>query len=413
MDIYEFSQALRRQWKLLLIGFLSLIVGVFAAIFEVSRVDGSLSFESRITPKYESSVEMVVVPAGLESLASRAVAGGSDAAAQVYVQMLSTPEAARQVEETQGIELIDTLAAKAADSFISVTAISNTPDGATAGALGAFRWLERRLAEPPVIAQLPEQEPDPVPEEFLGSLLVEVDRLYVTADPGLTLVIANFQGDEVATSLQAAAGDVEPQLIYLKPESTLSLSVERQVGVPLDTVRMAVPPLLDIEEAPPPLVLAVEWGAVDFDEIEVEGEDESPAVTTDPEDAPGARIDSTRLSLSWNSTIATIAAPDDRVSLLLITEDVIALETGQRRTPVMVLALLGVGALLLLVLATTVDTWQMAKLEGRMAREREETVSLESKRQGLHLAPPETDTSAPPERTDESGRGRWRRSSRS
>ena len=108
---------------------------------------------------------MVVVPAGLDSLASRAVAGGSDAAARVYAQMLSTPEAARQVEETQGIELIGTFQADAAEtSFISVTAISDTPDGATTGALGAFRWLERRLAEPPVIAQLPEQEPDPVLE---------------------------------------------------------------------------------------------------------------------------------------------------------------------------------------------------------------------------------------------------------
>jgi len=386
-----------------------LFVGVFAAIFEVSWVDGSLSFESRITPTYESSIEMVVVPAGLDSLASRAVAGGSDAAARVYAQMLSTPEAARQVEETQGIELIGTFQADAAEtSFISVTAISDTPDGATTGALGAFRWLERRLAEPPVIAQLPEQEPDPVLEEFLGSLLFEVDRLYVTADPGLTLVVANLQGDEVAISLQAAAGDVTPKLTYLMPERSLTLSVEREVGVPLDTATVVIPPLPDTKEGPPPLVLAIEWGAVDFDEIEVD-EDGSPVVPPDPENAPVARIDPSRLSLRWNSTIG---APEDQVSLLLITEDVTALETGQRRTPVMVLALIGVGALVLLVLATTVDTWQMARLEFPRAREREEAVSSDSERQALHLAPAETDTGAPPGRTDELGGGHGRRSSR-
>lgn len=411
MDIYEFSQALRRQRVLLVIGFLSLILGVFATIFEVTRVNGSFYFDSRITPKFESSVEMVVVPAGLESLASRSVAGGSNPAAQVYAQMLNTPEAARQVEETQGITLIDTFQASASDGFIDVTAISETSEGAAAGALGAFRWLERRLAEPPVVAQLPEEEQLAGPEEFLGTLLVEVDRLYVTADPALTLVIGNFQGDEVAFSLQDTAGDVEPQLTHLMPESSLTLSVERQVGVPLDTVAVNVPPLPDIEEAAPPLVLAVEWGAVDFEEIEVD--EEGIPVEPDPENPPGAQIDPSRVSLRWDSTVA---APDDRLSLLLITEDVTAMETGQRRTPVMVLGLLGVGALLLLVLATTIDSWQMAKLEQRRLREREHAVSLEDERQGLHLALAEADPPSSPARTDDEpdgGRRRRRRSSSS
>lgn len=407
MDIYEFSQALRRQWKMLVIGFLALVAGVFAAVFEVSRVDGSFSLESRITPKYESSVEMVVVPAGLESLASRAVAGGSGAAAQVYAQMLSTPEAAGQVEETQGIELIDTLQANAADSFINVTAISDTPEGAAAGALGAFRWLERRLAEPPVLAQLPEDAEEQFggPEEFLGSLLIDVDRLYATADPGLTLVIGNFQGDEVALSLQGAAGDVEPRLTYLMPASTLTLSVEREVGVTLDTVEVDVPQLPEIEEAPPPLVVAVEWGAVDFEEIEVD--EEGLPVETDPENPPGAQIDPRRVSLRWEDSPGAVA--DNRISLLLITEDVTALETGQRRTPVMVLGLLGVGILVLLIFATTIHTWQMAKLEQRALRVRETAVTLEHGRPRLHrLAPPEPDPSSLSTRTDEkpeSGRG--------
>lgn len=397
MDIYEFTRALRRQWILVVVGFLALVMGVFAAMFEVSRVDGSLSVESRITPKYESSVELVVVPAGLESLASRSVGGGSAEAARVYAEMLSTEEAARQIEETQGVELIDTLQANASDSFIDVTAISETPEGAAAGARGAFRWLERRLAEPPVMARVPEAEEVDEPEEFLGSLSIEVDRLYATADSALTLVIANFQGDEVAVPLQNAAGNPQPRLTYLRPETSLTLSVEREVGVPLHTATVDVPSLPEVEDGPPPLIMSVEWGAVDFDEIELD--EEGVPLETDPANPPGAQIDPSRISLRWDSTLA--AAPDNRVSLLLITEDVTAMETGQRRTPVMVLGLLTVGILMLLVLAVTIDTWQMAKLERRGLGRGEPAIPVEEGRHRLHLAPSTVDTTTSIRRKDD------------
>lgn len=407
MDIYEFSQALRRQWKLLVIGSLSLVVGVLVAVFEVKSVNGETTFESRITPKYESTIEMVVVPAGLESLSSRDVAGGSGAAAEVYSQMLETPEAARQIEETQDITLIETLSANSADSFMTVTAISDTAEGAAAGALGAFRWLEGRLADPPILAQLPEPETIEVPEEFLGTVLVEVDRLYSTADPELTLVMGDPQGNEFAVSLEGASGQIESQVTRIRPGSPLEMTVERQVGVPLDSATLQIPELAEWEGGEiPPLILGVEWGAVAFEPVPVD--QEGQLLPIDPENPPGAEIDPSRLSIRWDSTaLAPIEeiAEINQVSLLLITEEVIAEETGQRRTPVMVGALLIVGVLLLLVAAVTIDTWQNAKLERRRMMQADEAVSLDAKREGLHLAHTE------PAARDETGdRGRGRRS---
>lgn len=405
MDIYEFTRALGRQWKLLLVGFIGLALAVFALVFEVTRDGDRWSLENRIPPKYESSIEMVVVSEELESLASRGVAGGFEGPAEVYAELLSTPEAARQIEETQGIELIDTLGATSTPdtSFITVTAISDTPEGAMAGAMGAFRWLEGRLAEAPVMAQLPDPEPTAVEEAFLGSLLVNLDRLYATADPALTLVVGNFQDDEVAVPVQAAAGGLEPQLAQLKPGSQLIVSVEREVGVPLDTATIDVPPLLETGEAPPPLLLSIEWGGISFDEVlpvenaaELSEEELAEAEALALSQA-GAQLDEGRISVRWDTTITP---QEERVSLMLITQELTVTETGQRRTPVMILAILGVGALALLVLATTIDTWQRAKEErrtvvlGDVAKE-------DRTREGLHLAPADrTGSIQPPEPTE-------------
>lgn len=420
MDIYQFTQALRRQWRLLLVGFIGLGLAVFAVVFEVTRDGDSWSLENRIPPKYESSIEMVVVPEGLESLASTRVAGGFAGQAQVYAQLLSTPEAARQIEETQGIELLDTLVATTATDapFITVSATSDTPEGAVAGAMGAFRWLEGRLAEPLVMAQLPESEPAFVQEAFLGNLIVNMDRLYATADPGLTLVVGNVQDEEVAVSVQAAAGGLEPQLAHLEPDSQLIVSVEREVGVPLDSVTIDVPPLLE-SEVPPPLVLSIEWGGVAFVEVEpVEDGTDLDEVELEEAEAlalsqVGAQLDASRISVRWETTVATREA---RVSLMLITQELTVSETGQRRTPVMSLAILGVGALALLVLATTVDTWQRAREEGRTVAHGE-AGRRELTNQRFRLAQAERDISAqPPEpsvpEVGESGGAHARRSSR-
>ncbi|MGH8915184.1 MAG: hypothetical protein ACRDZM_11800 [Acidimicrobiia bacterium] len=390
MDIYEFTRALRRQRRLLLIGFIGLGIAVFALVFEVTRDSDGWSIENRIPPKYESAIEMVVVPEGLDSLASRGVSGGFAGPAQVYAQLLSTPEAARQIEEAQGIELLDTLAADTPSdtSFITVTATSDTPEGAVTGAMGAFRWLEGRLAEAPVMAQLPEPDPAVVQEPFLGSLLVNMDRLYANADPGLTLVITNFQGDEVAVSVQAAAGGLEPQLAHVKPDGQITVSVEREVGVPLDTETIDVPPLLDTEVARPPLVLSIEWGGIDFEEVEPV-EDAAELDEEELEEAEalalseaGAQLDASRISVRWD-TPAT--GQEERISVMLITRELTVKETGERRTPVMSLALLGVGTLALLVLTTTVDTWQRAR-EERRAVGHEEAGMRELTEQGLYLA---------------------------
>jgi hypothetical protein len=398
VDIYQFTRALRKQWKLLLVGFIGLGWAVFALLFEVTRDGGEWSFEYRIPPKYESTIEMVVVPAGLESLASRSVAVGFDGPAQVYSQMLQTPEAARQIEETQGIELLDTLVATPESSFITVTATSSTPEGAVAGAMGAFRWLEGRLAEPPVMAQLPDPDPAVVQAEFLGSLVVNLDRLYAAADPGLTLVVGNYQEDEVAVSVQEAAGGLDPQLAYLKPASQLTLTVEREVGVPLASATIDVPPLLETEGEPPPLVLSIEWGGIAMAEpapIENAAELDEEALAEAEALAlaeAGAGLDPSRISAYWD-TATTVQ--EGHVSLMLITQELSVEETGQRRTPVLMAAILGVGVLALLVLATTVETWRRAREEGRTAS-RVEAGLRQQPNQGLHLASNERSKSIPP-----------------
>jgi hypothetical protein len=406
MDIYEFTRALRRQRRLLLIGFIGLGLAVLAVLFEVTKDGDDWSIENRVPPKYESSIEMVVVPEGLDTLASRSVAGGFAGPAQVYAQMLSTPEAARQIEEAEGIELIDDLVAnnEADTSFISVTATSGTPDGAVAGAMGAFRWLESRLAAPPVMAELPEPDPAAVQEPFLGSILVNLDRLYATADPTLTLVVTNFQGDEVAVPVQAAAGSLDPKLAHVKPDSQITVSVEREVGVPLDEATIDVPPLPQSGEDRPSLVLSVEWGGIAFDEIQpVEGAEELDEEELAEAEAAalseaGAQLDGSRISVRWDTPVA---GEEERINLMLITQELTVTETGQRRTPVMVMAILGVGMLALLVLATTVDTWQRARLERRGERIDARPVR-ELMDKGLHLAPGENDPSLPGSEPSES-----------
>jgi hypothetical protein len=70
------------------------------------------------------------------------------------------------------------------------------------------------------------------------------------------------------------------------------------------------------------------------------------------------------------------------MSVLLITQEPIVTLAGQRRTPIIALGMLGAGILLLLVSATTIDTWQQARLERGKHRVSEPDYESDEKRNG-------------------------------
>jgi hypothetical protein len=371
MDIYEFTLGLWRQRRLLVIGFVVLFIAILLALFEV----GSDGIRSRITPKYQASIDLVVVPAELESLTSASVSSGSPGAAELYGELLMSLEAERQIEETHGIDLLNPLEVRVAtrSPFIRVTATTDSPDGAVEGVLGAFRWLESRLAEPPVLANIPVAEPSEEPTildeegKFLGVVRLEVDRSYALVGSDLAIVVSNFRGDEFAVPLSEAARELGTRTSYVRPESELIISLEREVGRALDSITVTIPPLPDeLGPEPPTFVLTVERGAV-------AGTEENPRLLAD------------RMGVRWEATLGSLTTEELEtrpMSVLLITQEPIVTLAGQRRTPIIALGMLGAGILLLLVSATTIDTWQQARLERGKHRVSEPDYESDEKRNG-------------------------------
>jgi len=358
MNIFDLTQGIWRQRKLLLTGFILLVLGIILLVFEINS-DG---IRPRVTPKYVASGRMAVVPAELESLTDVTGGGNFSDVAGLYAELLQSPEASLQIQQEQDVTFVEPMEASVTPrtSFIGVTVTSDTPEGAKRGVLGAFDWLEGRLAQPPNLADISREDFDPnriLDEDgkFLGQIRLSVDRQFV--DPETTLVLTNARGDESAVPLGDVFG-ISVQTAFLMPGTPLTISVENVAGLLLSTATL---PLPNLPEDPftelPTLVLTLDTGAIVSDEI------------------GGVRLDSARISASWDST--PTAGETRQLTLLLITEDPVAVLTGQRRTPIITLAAFGVGILVLLVLAITVDTWQQAYAEhGRRVEGRDSATDL-------------------------------------
>lgn len=389
MDIYDFTQALWRQRKMLIVGFIALIMGIFFLVFEVGE-DG---IQQRVTPKYVAQVRMAVVSAELESLTDISGVSNFSSIADLYAELLRAPEALRQIQENQNVTFLEPMevGSSSGSSFINVSVTSDTPEGAQRGALGAFYWLADRLTQPPNLADIPVEGLDLTEVlddegKFLGQVRLSSDRQFIADD--MFLVITNSLGDAAAVPMDAIAG-VSVHQAYLVPGSPLEISIENEQGVRLDAAMLDVPalpegPLTEI----PSLVLALDAGAIRAETTPAPGEE---AEAPDNDDAVvtgevGADIDASRISVLWDTTSVLEQAPP--LTLLLITEDPVPILTGQRRTPVIALAGFGVGLLLLLVSAVTIDTWQQAYAERERRRRLTEDEWLE-----ILKVPDEEDTS--------------------
>ena len=346
MDIYEFTQALGRQKRLLLVGFALLLAFVVAL-----SVDFSDGVGLRSSAKYEATVDMAVVPRGFESLTQDLGANNLAGPATLFASLLASPQVALEIEEQESVSILEMeVVASGRDRFLYATVLSETPDGAVAASLGSFRWLRDRLAEPifpapapaEIIALPPLLNAD---GQFRPVVRFDLDHALEDGTEGIWLVASTDVGDDYAFRLTDSASETPVEFSpLLSPGSTMSLVLENSVGARLDSVDVDVPPLPSDGASSYDLI-------VDIDRGFVRGAADSP------------RIDAERIALLWVPLAAqSIQADVDQlseVSVLLLTDQPIPKSIGGRRTPLLIIALMTAGMIALVVLAVVIDSWKL------------------------------------------------------
>lgn len=233
MDLFEFTEMLRRQRRILVAGAI-LIVGVVVA-FGFDYDDG---IRFRAQPRSESAIQMAVVPANFDSLASTLLNSGEVAGtAALYATILATPETAAEISEGSGVQLLEALAVTATgrDGFIGVKATAADPEGAKQAALFSFAWLEQRLAAPVTIVRPNQPLVEPTESildqdgKFVGDIRLEASRAFAETAPGLWIGLATEQ-TVVRASLADAGGEVSEFTAVLEPDSDMVISLEDVFG---------------------------------------------------------------------------------------------------------------------------------------------------------------------------------------
>ena len=348
MDMIEFLQALRRQRTFLLLGLLLLVVAIAAMMFRI----GESGVESRISPKFEATLQMAVVPAGLETLADTALATDFSGTAAVYAQLLQSPEAAREIQEAQSVQLVDELAVDipGRTGVMTVTATATSEEGAAKAALGSFFWLEGRLAEAPLVAAVPPPTTTTIPspvanprDSFLGEVVLVVDPSYANASQQLFLRVSTDADAGFPVSLQDAAFGEQSRPVFLSRSNEVMIALELTDGTTLAEVRAEVPELRENAELLPPLLINLQRGAFPL-----------------TEDGP-IEVVADRITAQWDLSGLLAEVRDsasEQISVVLLTNDPVVEETGTRRAPVLMAGALVAGSLVLLALATTIDAWR-------------------------------------------------------
>jgi hypothetical protein len=354
MDIYEFTQTLwRRKW-LLLSGFTLLIAFVVAVSFDFS--DG---VKLRTTPKYQAAVRMAVVPEGYESLGQDLGSNSLNGTAQVFASLLSSPQAALEISQERGVRLLDFgVRTTGRDRFLTATALSDTPEGAVSGALGAFYWLEQRLTDDLITASAP-STPAPEPEvldadgQFRGTVRLGADHSLAADSEGLWIVTRVRSGTDFAYRLADAA--LEPSAEYpavLKPGEEMAIRLEDASGKAIDEVAVVVPPIPTGGSSSYELHMA-------FDRGLLRGTLKNP------------QLDAAFVTVSWlpiGQGIVSEGVEASEVSLLLLSDTPVPVHIGGRKAPMIIIALLTAGVIALLVTAVVVDSWSRERQRQREAR---------------------------------------------
>ena len=365
MDLYEFTEILRRQ-KVLFIGGILLLVSLIA--FLSFEYDGGFRF--RFGSRYESSIQMAVVPAGFDSLGNTlpnvaAMAGTTS----LYATLLNLPETADEISAESGTQLLDVLEVTTSgrDGFIGVTATAADEEGAIDAALYSFNWLENRISAPPSIVGVDRSEPEDVVAplldetgQFMGIVRLEASPAFADSAIGLWVSLSTADSP-ITVSLADAAVGASEFAAQLEPNSNMVIALEDVFGNELDAIEVGVPPLPGTGPGAYDLVLRLDRGILLNPSTSVAGDDtELGSVGSDPE------LLARHVDVSWQQSASGIAVEDQTptsssVGLLLLTEKPTASVTGARRLPVLIAAALVGGLFALIVLAVGVDGWKRAR----------------------------------------------------
>ena len=365
MDVYEFTQALRRQKRFLAIGAVLLTCVVLFLTFEVS----SGGLQPRIDPRYMATVKMVVAPAGADSLsAAPAVdAQGMAQNASFFTSLVLSPDATLQIEQATGAD-IEEMTAFSEGPAITVTTTASTPEGAKATALASFDWLAQRLSEPLSMVDLSTSADAPSLLDEDGSLstslIIDASPAFVTDGDGLWLDIVT---DDATTAVSLVDAGTEPSsaAVMASPGGELALRLEDVGNNELDTAQVAVPDLPGPDNVPHVLTVRIDRGAVAG----------VVAATEDhPVDVSGAELVLDRVDVAWQPASALAAATGQNpspVGLILATEDPVPLVTGARKGPIITMGALFGGLFALMAMALAIDSWKQAHHTQTWARSRE------------------------------------------
>jgi hypothetical protein len=386
MDLFDFTEALRRRKRLLIIGTILIIGFVLYTGFDFSN-----GIALRAKPRYESSIQIAVVPADLDSLAESLPNPGAMAGtASLYANLLSTPEATAEIMEETGARLVEslTVATTGRDGFIGVRATARDPEGAKQAALYSFTWLDQRLADPLAIVRVEQPEeisPSILDEDgrFEGTVRVEASPAFAETAAGTWISLAT--GDAPVTfSLADAAVQPAERETVLEPDSDLLIALEDVLGSELDAMVARIPPLPGPDTVPYTLTVRLDRGALQFplapaSSVPTEAEPLSgpDLVLSDPS------LVERHVVVAWEPVISVLGADAgeqpvaaEALGLLLLTENPVAVETGSRRGPVLILASLVGGFFALITIAITVDAWSRARREGRAQAEQPTAAEL-------------------------------------
>ncbi len=349
MDAYEFMQALRRQKLWLAVGSGVLVLLMLLLLIKVE--DGRLV--GRITPKYEASVRIAVVPEGVRSLDDPGlIVSGLAGLAEVYGVMLQSPEAILEIEERTSTNVLEMrVLTDSRSPIVEVYVNAGTPEGAVRAALGSFDWLSDRLAEPTtptavsVTSTTTTTTSAPLAEAEVPVVL-DVEPVYPEVGLDTWLEINTFGGDGFAASLpRLVSGTTFGSLI--RPGGSIEFVLGPETGEPYGTALAIVPVFPSDFDAGYSLRIRLRRGVI----------------TLPSADDPA--IDGSRIQVEWVRTQVLPSdpppQPEQAASLLLLTREPVAEAQGALRAPILVTGGLTTGLLALLLIVVARDRVEQAR----------------------------------------------------
>ncbi|MCL1594644.1 MAG: hypothetical protein M3132_09860 [Actinomycetia bacterium] len=349
MTLFDLGLALKRYRRVIFIAFSLLFVVVILMTFTIR--DGKPAF--RATLKYDSGVQIAVVAPGTDSLITGT--GGSFAgAANLYASLLGSSEAANWIGDENGFKLESAVdASTERNSSIIVARVTGpTPEQARGAALSTFDWLSKRLLEPIETSDFP-SPPTTVPQIVLDGPFSSFTEITIGAglsavDDDLFLFVDIGASGSLPLPLKQSAGTTVRTDTTLEPLTTVVLTLTTASDEVLDTIRLAPEPLPRIVDTLPELFIDVPDGSVQRTSL---GEEGGTTWT----------FDSSSISLQWEDGAATVSVTEvatASVDLALLTTEPGFTASGGRRGPILAIAALLVGGVLILTSVIVADTWR-------------------------------------------------------